>query len=313
MNLKNRILIVLLNLVVLSLLSHKLTGTGLPGPLADSIPKQHKDSVLLQLNLKYLNGVNDKSSPYQLIPILETILNLDPDQYNHWLNLGMERIKIREYDKALNALLKGLDLYPAPHNPSLVQVFVSISFCYNKLDDHRKEKEILDYASQHFPNHPEIIGRHMICSYSRSRFGEAESYQVRLIYSLRSKGSSESDIAFYLGRLYMSIEEVEAEKHFRIAYKYDPENMEKLGALAWVLIQDIMKIKEGMSLIEKAIEADSTNALFLHWQGYGFYLQGKYEDALFNLYNARDLYQQFNFEITEHIELVEEAIASREN
>ena len=83
-----------------------------------------------------------------------------------------------------------------------------------------------------------------------------------------------------------------------------------MGALAWVLIQNALKIDEGMALIEQANEADPNNAIFLHQQGYGYYVKGNYEDALFNLYNARDLYQQYRFELNSHIELVEEAIAS---
>jgi hypothetical protein len=83
-----------------------------------------------------------------------------------------------------------------------------------------------------------------------------------------------------------------------------------MGALAWVLIRNALKIEEGMMLIEKALEADPGNAMLLHQQGYGFYIQGNYNAALFNLYSARELYQQFNFEINNHIEMVEDALAT---
>jgi len=39
-------------------------------------------------------------------------------------------------------------------------------------------------------------------------------------------------------------------------------------------------------------------------------MKGNYEDALFNLYIARDLYQLYSFELVSHIEMVEQAIAS---
>jgi cytochrome c-type biogenesis protein CcmH/NrfG len=150
----------------------------------------------------------------------------------------------------------------------------------------------------------------VISAHDRVRFTEADHYVTQLIRILRSEGLNESDIAFYLGRLYMNSDYLTAEKHFRTAYQYDPENVEKLGALAWVLIQNALRIDEGMAMIEKAIEADPANAIFLHQQGYGFYLKGNYEDALFNLYNARDLYKLYSFELLSHIELVEQAIAS---
>ena len=41
-------------------------------------------------------------------------------------------------------------------------------------------------------------------------------------------------------------------------------------------------------------------------------MKGNYNDALYNLYSARDLYQQYSFELISHIELVDQAIASAE-
>ncbi len=191
------------------------------GPVSDSILQQQRDSMLFKLNLQYLNGVNDSETPFELISIIEEILELDPTLHNHWFNLGLENIKIKEYDRALEALTAGLELY-------------------------------------------------------------------------------------------LNTDYLVAENYFRVAYQYDPDNIEKLGALAWVLIQNALKIDEGMILIDQAIEADPTNAIFLHQQGYGYYMKGNYEDALFNLYNARDLYRQYSFELNSHIEMVEQAIARTE-
>lgn len=283
-----------------------------PGPVSDSILQQQRDSMLFKLNLQYLNGVNDNGTPFELISIIEEILELDPSLHNYWFNLGLEYIKIKEYDRALEALSEGLELYPSADNPTLAQIYISISFCYHETGRYQQEIVILDSCSKIFPNHPGIIGRYVISAHDRIRFTEAEAYENQLILILRSEGLNESDIAFYLGRLYLNSDYLIAEKHFRTAYQYDPDNIEKLGALAWVLIQNALKIDEGMALIQQAIEADPTNAIYLHQQGYGYYMKGNYEDALFNLYNARDLYQQYSFELNSHIELVEEAIASAE-
>lgn len=287
-------------------------GELIPGPVSDSILQQQRDSMLFNLNLKYLNGVNDQGTPYELISIIEEILELDPSLHYHWFNLGLENIKIKEYDRALDALAQGLVLYPAKDNPSLAQIYISISFCYHQMERYQQELEVLDHAAQMFPEHSGITGRYVINSHARVRYTEAEHYENLLVMVLRSEGYNESDIAFYLGRLYLNTDYLEAEKHFKIAYQYDPDNIEKLGALAWVLIQNALKIDEGMDLIEQAIEADPNNAIYLHQQGYGFYVKGNYEDALFNLYSARDLYQQYSFELNSHIEMVEQAIASRE-
>ena len=49
-----------------------------PGPVSDSILQQQRDSMLFNLNLQYLNGVNDNGTPFELISISSTALNLSP-------------------------------------------------------------------------------------------------------------------------------------------------------------------------------------------------------------------------------------------
>ena len=90
-----------------------------PGPVSDSILQQQRDSILFKLNMQYLNGVNDNRTPFELISLIEEILEMDPTLHNHWFNLGLENIKIKEYDRALEALTKGLELYPTYDNPTL--------------------------------------------------------------------------------------------------------------------------------------------------------------------------------------------------
>lgn len=287
-------------------------GCPAEGPVADSILQQQRDSILFSLNLEYLNGVNDRKTPFELISIIEEILEIDPDQYNHWFNLGIENIKIHKYSPAIEALNRGLELYPTGDNPTLVQIYVSLSFCYHKIEKHKKEREILDVLSINYPDNPGIIGRYTVCAHSRMRYKEADFHKKHLISILRSRHLNESDISFYLGRLYLNTDYLEAEKHFRIALKYDPDSVEKQAALAWVLIRNALKIEKGMALIEQAILSDPDNAIYIHQQGYGFYVMGNYENAIFNLYNARELYQQYSFELNNHILMVEEALASQE-
>lgn len=278
----------------------------------DTVPRENTDSVLFNLNLEYLNAVNDNRSPYEVIPMIEKLLEIDTSQYNLWFDLGIEHIKIHQFLHALDALNRGLRMFPSGHSQNLVPIYISLSFCYHRIGRHQKEREILEKASQIHPDHPGIIGRYAVCAHSRLRHTEAEYYTGELIKILRKNGLSESDIAFHLGNLFMTTDYLEAEKYLRTAYEYDTDNVDKMGALAWVLIRNSLKIKEGMELIEKAIEADPDNAVFIHQQGYGLYLQGNHEAALRNLYKARELYRGYSYELENHIGLVEEALASNQ-
>jgi tetratricopeptide (TPR) repeat protein len=282
-----------------------------PRPVADSILQKQRDSILFQLNLDYLNGVNENRTPFELISIIQEILELDPALYNQWFNLGIEQLKIHEYDMAIASLERGLELRPGEGNPALIQIYISLSYCYHQTDRHQREKEWLELASSVEPEHPGILGRYLICAHSRMRNTEAAYYLDKLVSVLRSREMILPEIEFHLGKLYLTTDYLEAEKHLRIACQYDPDDLEKLGTLAWVLIRNSLKIDEGMDLIEKAIKADPGNAVYIHQQGYGYYSKGDYEDALFNLYTARDLYGEYSFELEKHIDMVEEAILSR--
>ena len=281
------------------------------GPVSDSILKQQRDSLLIALNLKYLNGVNDHFTPFQLIPIIEDILELDPEQYNHWFYLGLEYIRIHEFYLAIDALNRAIELFPSNKHSALIQVYISLSFCYNMIEKHLKEKEVLDLAAEIDPNHPEVIGRYAICAHSRMLFHEAKGHLRRLKLLLRKEGLNEAEIAYRIGRLYLNTDILVAEEYFRVACYYDPDDIEKQGALAWVLIQNALRLNEGMSLMEEALEADPQNPVFLHQQGYGYYRKENYNQALVNLYTAKRLYQEYSFELDEHIRMVEEAIVSQ--
>lgn len=313
---RNNVVLILTLFCILGI-SQPVNGTGANMNPAQTdteiIPQQDQDSVLFQLNLEYLNAVNDKKTPFILIPIIDKILQLDPEAHNHWFNLGMEYIKIHEYDKAITALNHGLELYPSEDNPTLLQIYISLSFCYNKTGKHQLEKDILDRASRFFPDHPEIVGRYAVCAHSRIRYTEADYHKNRLILILRGQGMNESDIAFSLGKLFANTDYLEAEKYFRTANQYDPDNAEKKGCLAWSLIQNALKINEGMTLMEQAIAADPDNPTYIHQQGYGYYTKGNLEQALTNLNTARNLYQEYNYDLDNHIKMVEDALLSQNN
>ncbi len=300
-------------LTALPVLSYALFPATMKGePVSDSLTQEQRDSILFHLNLEYLNGVNEHKSPFELIPVINRILTLDPSQYTQWFNLGIEYIKIKEYYPAIDALNKGLELYPSKKIYPIAQIYISLSFCYHKTEKHQKEREILDMLYDDDRWNTGVVGRYLICAHYRMRFVEEEDYRHELIQLLRDRGLNESDVAYHLGRLYLNEDYLEAEKYFEIAYRYDPDNVEKMGYLAWVLIQNSLRIDEGMALMAKAIEADPENAIYIHQQGYGYFMKGKYEDALVNLYTARDLYQEYSYELDTHIRMVEEAIATLE-
>jgi len=290
-------------------------ATPVPGPavpVSDSLVKQQRDSILLILNFEYLEGVNEKQSPFELIPIIREILTLDAAQYQQWFNLGFEYTRIHEFHRAIEAFEKGLVLYPYKDNATVAQVYIGLAFCYNKVEKFQKEKEILDVASVMFPDNPGILGRYVLCAHSRMRFHEAEQYLKQLSQALRDKGLNEAEIAYQLGQLYLNTDILVAEDYFRTAYYYLPDDPDTRGALAWVLIQNALRINEGMNLMKQALEQDPGNPVFMHELGYGYFILGEYDSALFNMKTAEKNYDGYSFELDNHIRMVEEALASKD-
>lgn len=55
--------------------------------VADSLIEEERDSVLFHLNLAYLNGINERNTPYDQIAIMERILELDPGNFSFNQNI----------------------------------------------------------------------------------------------------------------------------------------------------------------------------------------------------------------------------------
>ena len=275
-------------------------------------PAQETDSLLMELNLAYLDAVELRSDPHEIIPILEKMLMLDATRHNHWFNLGMENIRIHNYREAIYAFNRGLVNYPTEIHPALVRIYVNLSFCHNKLEQFQKEKELLLHASKLFPDNSSLLGRQVINAHSRIRYHEADRYLVELNLLLRQEGLNEAEIAFHLGKLYMTTDYLVAEGYLRTAYRYMPDNPEVKGALAWVLIQNSLRINEGMELMQEALLREPKNPTFNHKIGYGYFRKGDLETALDKLYYARELYSEYNFELDEHIGMVKDAMAALE-
>ena len=266
----------------------------------------------MELNLAYLSAVEENSSPHEIIPILNRILVLDTGQYNQWFNRGMEYIRIHDYDRAIDDLNRGLRDYPSREHPALAQIYVNLSFCYNKQEKFHREKELLLHASSIFPEHTRLLGRQVICAHSRVRYHEADNFRERLLLRLRQDGLNEAEIAYHMGKLYLTTDYLVAEDYFRSAYQYMPDDPQVQASLAWVLIQNSLRIDEGMQLMYKALEKDPDNSTCLHQLGYGYYVKGELETSLAKLYRARVLHSEYNFELDEHIQMVEEAIEAEE-
>jgi len=112
-----------------------------------------------------------------------------------------------------------------------------------------------------------------------------------------------------------------AEKYFRKAYEADllandsiqKPYIESGYNLAQVTIDNGSNLKTGMDIVNKNLETDPENSLFLGLKGWGLFKQGNYSEALryLKMSDQKSLY--LDFEVNQHIQEVEKAIADQKH
>ena len=100
-----------------------------------------------------------------------------------------------------------------------------------------------------------------------------------------------------------------AEEYYRKALSLEPDNPDRLNALAYFLIDSDRKINEGLELIDKALKIIPNDYLMIDTRGWGLYKQGKYQEALDVLQKSWDLNPVYDHEVYLHLEAAKKALA----
>ena len=107
-----------------------------------------------------------------------------------------------------------------------------------------------------------------------------------------------------------------AEEYYREALALEPDKPSRLNDLAYFLIDSGRNLTEGMILADKALESSPDNFDFLNTKGWGFYKQGKYNEALTLLQKSWDLRRKnavYNHTAYLHLAEAKKAAASQKN
>jgi len=126
--------------------------------------------------------------------------------------------------------------------------------------------------------------------------------------------ASESDRERYTGLMYLFAKDtLMAEKHYRKAYKLDPENLTKIIILARVLIESEINMKEGLALSETGLNMFPDDWQLLMCKGLALHKLGKHEEALTILNKADEMAIGYYRLLAGYIQEVEHALASKNN
>jgi len=251
-------------------------------------------------------------TPYEEITYLKQLLEIDDHRTISYFLLGDSYNTLYQYDKAIPEFEKALEIYNKwGSKVTWVYTYTELGEAYHKSGLFVKEKELYAKAELDFPDNYLVIFRQAILSLTQGDTIAANRYIKKYIDVRKNNSTSEATIISSLAGIYSEADRPDkAEKYYRQALLLEPENATRMNNLAFFLIDKDRNIKEGMDLIDKALQLRPDNSLYLDTKGWGLYKQGKNTEALKFLEKSWELKPVYNHEIFLHLEEVKKAIAN---
>jgi tetratricopeptide (TPR) repeat protein len=231
----------------------------------------------------------------------------------HYL-LGYKYTNIRQYHNAIPSLEKSLEIYNKwDSKPMWVYNYTILGYAYHKTGQYKKERQLYRNAIMDFPDDPALLYQQAVLALTEGDSTAAQGF-IHDYMTIRRDINGWPDFRVHnaLGWLFPEAGYfVRAENEFREALALAPENTTLLSNLAWMLIDNDIDLKEGLKLIDHALEINPSDYLFLDTKGWGLYKQGKYNEALKILREAWDLRPIYDHALYLHIQEAEQALASQ--
>jgi tetratricopeptide (TPR) repeat protein len=218
-----------------------------------------------------------------------------------------------QYDKAIPEFQKVIELYKKwDAKPIWSYNYANLGDAYYETGQYKKEKRLLKKAEKDFPNDLDLIFLQAVLYINEGDTIMANHYIDKIKSKYKEDSYPESLILSILGGIFSEGKNFEkAEKCNRQALLLEPNNPYYMFALASFLVENDRNINEGLELVEKAIESEPNNYLYLDCKGWGLYKQEKYQDALEVLQKSWYLKPLFYPDIYFHLEAAKKAVASQ--
>jgi tetratricopeptide (TPR) repeat protein len=232
------------------------------------------------------------------------LLEIDDQQPIIYYQLGWIYSSLYQYDQAIPEYEKALEIYNKwGSKPMWVPNYTALGYAYHKTAQYKKEKELYKKAERDFPDDPAIIYRLAVLSLSEGKIKDSDHY-IEKYKSIRKENSApEVRIMDGVAGIYYEANILDkAEEYYRKALSLEPDNPDRLNALAYFLIDSDRKINEGLELIDKALKISPNDYLMIDTRGWGLYKQRKYQEALDVLQKSWDLKPFYDHEVYLHLD-----------
>jgi tetratricopeptide (TPR) repeat protein len=250
-------------------------------------------------------------TPYEEIKYLKQALEFD-DQLPFVLeSLSYSYEKLFQYEKEIPGYEKVLRIYRKwGIKPPWVFSYVQLGTAYHQTGQYTKERRLYKKAEKDFPDDNLLIRKQAILTLSQGDKKKAKEFIEKYITNRREHSASEATIAYNLGGIYADAGILKkAEECYRQALSMQPDNPTMLNDLAWLLIDNVIDIKEGIELINKALSISPDDYAITDTKAWGLYKQGKYREALELIQRAWDQKPVYDHELFIHLEAAKKAVA----
>jgi len=234
-----------------------------------------------------------------------------------WTDIGVTYVDfLRQYDKAVNAFEKVMAIC---QERGIDWKFIGsfwdrFQIALHKTGYHEREKEISNMGLKLFPDNSNWFYYYMaLCALSQGNASEADEIIIKYMAKHKELGTPEMSLEIFLGQMHEEANIMDqAEIHYRKACEIDPRNIDCLLALAYFLINREINVNEGLDLIHK-VRVINPKITAYHYEGWGLYKLGRYEEAAELIEKAWGRMAGFNLEAYSHLEAAKKAAAGQRN
>jgi tetratricopeptide (TPR) repeat protein len=241
------------------------------------------------------------------------LLEIDDQQPMIYYQLGWFYRNLNQYDQAIPEYEKALEIYNKwGSKPMWVPYYTALGYAYHKTGQYKKEEELYKKAERDFPDDPAIIFRLAVLALSEGKIKDSDHYIERYKSIRKENSAPEVSIVDGVAGIYYEANILDkAEEYYRKALSLEPDNPDRLNALAYFLIDSDRKINEGLELIDKALKISPNDYLMIDTRGWGLYKQRKYQEALDVLQKSWDLKPFYDHEVYLHLDAAKKAVANQ--
>jgi TolB-like protein/Tfp pilus assembly protein PilF len=270
-------------------------------------------------------------TPNEMLNYWKQMVEIEDQVPLYWYLIGRNYCDVEQYDKAVLMLEKAMEIFKKWDSKPINFISYQLLLAYHKTGFHNKEKELYNIAKQDTFGKLYFDIYQIIISLDEGDTIAAKRCYIKNSPSLNKLGfhtidvdiikySPEEAFMTYLALLHSDAGNLDkAERYYRKLLSLHPQEPLFLYGLASIFIDHDLDIKEGMELINKAIELSSEREqmrLMLDTKGWGLFKQGKYKEALEILQTNWDLSlkeHSYNHQAYLHLEEVKHTVEGQKN